>query len=607
MHFFNVIFSHIDFQCGFWYHIVTTFVIIRRQAMKKNLKHKFSVIMITLIMLIFSITINGVEFNKKMFTAFSYSRMMLSGSTSHTNEENAENGRSLSSIYKRVVVVGVDGAGAFFKDAHTPNIDKIFENGAVTYNAVTATPSISGQSWGSLMHGVIPVYHGLTNSTAEEYPPDSPYPSIFRVLREADPDCEMASIVNWNYFNEVVIEKNLGTYTDSGNEEQVANKVCNYLELNDPKLLFVYFGSPDNAGHSFGYGSKEHLIQIGVVDKYIGRIYNKLVSMEMSDDTLFIVTTDHGGTPEGQHGGSSPEEMNIMVAAAGKTVVKGEIGPMEIRDIPAIIAYALNIEKSPTWTSVVPSNLFKGVEGEERTIPYFPENSRFDNIGRQTPSPESGRYLTDYIPEDLIVEYITFDNNKTSSELGAFKASPKGKIHYVDDAVFGSAARMDDACITNSFDPVNSSFSISMWIEIFSGTINIPIVTNTDYYYIEETDGFTLRYEKPYIEFHLKQNGTQVKYDFELPDNYANGWMHLTFVVNRNDGKIGVSTDFGELIEFEIPEEVNSKSFKGSMHGLMMSHYNDKSCISFDDIIIFNKAIGSEEIHALSEYYSPNR
>ena len=68
--------------------------------MKKNLKHKFSVIIITLIMLIFSITINGVEFNKKMFTAFSYSRMMLSGSTSHTNEEYAENGRSLSSIYK---------------------------------------------------------------------------------------------------------------------------------------------------------------------------------------------------------------------------------------------------------------------------------------------------------------------------------------------------------------------------------------------------------------------------------------------------------------------------------------------------------------------------
>ena len=65
MHFFNVILSHIDFRCGFWYHLVTTFVIIRRRAMKKNLKHKFSVIMITLIMLIFSITINGVEFNKE--------------------------------------------------------------------------------------------------------------------------------------------------------------------------------------------------------------------------------------------------------------------------------------------------------------------------------------------------------------------------------------------------------------------------------------------------------------------------------------------------------------------------------------------------------------
>ena len=51
--------------------------------------------------------------------------------------------------YKHVVIIGVDGAGAFFKQANTPNIDFIFMDGAVTYEAITSTPSISAHSWAS--------------------------------------------------------------------------------------------------------------------------------------------------------------------------------------------------------------------------------------------------------------------------------------------------------------------------------------------------------------------------------------------------------------------------------------------------------------------------
>ena len=48
--------------------------------------------------------------------------------------------------YKHVVIVGVDGAGTFFQNADTPNLDRIFENGAVSYTALTSNPSISAQS-----------------------------------------------------------------------------------------------------------------------------------------------------------------------------------------------------------------------------------------------------------------------------------------------------------------------------------------------------------------------------------------------------------------------------------------------------------------------------
>ena len=68
-------------------------------------------------------------------------------------------------IYKHVVILGVDGGGAFFEQADTPNLDRIFENGSVTYEAQCMYPSISAQCWGSMLHGVLPDYHGLPNGS----------------------------------------------------------------------------------------------------------------------------------------------------------------------------------------------------------------------------------------------------------------------------------------------------------------------------------------------------------------------------------------------------------------------------------------------------------
>ncbi|WP_231571486.1 hypothetical protein [Gordoniibacillus kamchatkensis] len=56
----------------------------------------------------------------------------------------------------RVVIIGWDGAGNFVKDANTPNLDRLVRSGAgaLSLDARTASPTISAQCWGSLMHGV---------------------------------------------------------------------------------------------------------------------------------------------------------------------------------------------------------------------------------------------------------------------------------------------------------------------------------------------------------------------------------------------------------------------------------------------------------------------
>ncbi len=272
-----------------------------------------------------------------------------------------------------VVLIGVDGGGAFFREADTPNLDKIFADGAVTYSCLCENPTISAENWGAILHGVKREVHGLTNGLAYStpYPDDSAYPSVFRVIRENMPDAKLASICSWNPINIGVIENGIGVFKDKvpDDDAAVTDKVCEYLETNQPTLLYVHYNEVDEAGHGHGFGGKEHLARLHATDGYIQKIYESAKKNGMLESTLFIVTADHGGH-ERSHGGWTDEEKYVMFAATGPSVEKGEIGEMENRDMAGIILYALGLgDKQPeTWTSRVPSGLFKGVEAKERPV-----------------------------------------------------------------------------------------------------------------------------------------------------------------------------------------------------------------------------------------------
>jgi len=291
--------------------------------------------------------------------------------------------------YKHVVILAWDGGGTFFGPANTPNCDKIFKNGAVSYHVKTAYPAISGQCWGSMLHGVLPEFHKLTNTAimTVPYPEDSPYPSVFRVVREAQPDAVLASFCNWKAINDGVIERNLGVVEGSGKDPDVLQQILKYLDENTPTLLFGSFGLVDAAGHTHGYGSKGHLDALNVADDYVGQVYNKLKEKGIADDTLLIVSADHGGSPEGFHAGNTDAERYVFMGIAGKTV-DGESSMVdpEVRDVAAITAYALGVDVPETWTGHVPSGVFKNVVAGKRKEVDPPVN---ENRNHQTvPTPD---------------------------------------------------------------------------------------------------------------------------------------------------------------------------------------------------------------------------
>jgi len=271
--------------------------------------------------------------------------------------------------YAHVIVVGIDGAGAFIKNAVTPNFDRIFTNGAITYGALASNPSISAECWGSMLLGVGPEVHNLTNGivSSTPYPVDSPFPSLFRRIREVYPDAELGSYCNWNPITYGIVENNIGVSHDTADDEKLTPIICDYIRSQKPDFLFVQFDSVDGAGHKYGYGTPEHLRRIGEVDVLVNDIYSAAEDAGIVDDTLFIVIADHGGTNPGDgsgggHGGWTDGEKYVTFAATGRGVNKTEIKEMNIRDLAATVLYALGVDApdfdEAGWTSQIPEGIF---------------------------------------------------------------------------------------------------------------------------------------------------------------------------------------------------------------------------------------------------------
>lgn len=260
--------------------------------------------------------------------------------------------------YKHVILVGIDGAGNFYRKTDAPNIKRMFEEGAGTDECLTSIPTISAECWGSMLIGVEPTVHGLTNDIVSSRPyENAEHPTIFRLIRDEMPDAELASFCNWCPINSGIVERDAGAYLDTGGDERLTEKICAYIKEKKPVFLFVQFDDIDGAGHTFGYGTERYLKELSAADGFVGRIREAIADAGIAEDTLFIATADHGGFGQ-SHGGVTDDEKFVFFAAVGKTVVPGARITMRVKDIPAIVAHALGIKGSPSWDATVPDGMF---------------------------------------------------------------------------------------------------------------------------------------------------------------------------------------------------------------------------------------------------------
>ena len=85
-------------------------------------------------------------------------------------------------------------------------------------------------------------------------------------------------------------------------DRAVATHSCAYIKEKRPDLIGIFFDDPDLLGHQIGHETEAYYQKLEELDGYIAEIVNAVKEAGMWDDTIFILTADHGGINKG-HGG----------------------------------------------------------------------------------------------------------------------------------------------------------------------------------------------------------------------------------------------------------------------------------------------------------------
>ena len=259
---------------------------------------------------------------------------------------------------KHVVLIGVDGMGAYaFKKAQLPVMQSMMANGSWSLEARSVLPSSSAANWASMNMGAGPELHGFTTWGSKS--PDMPsrvldeygmFPSIAGLLRKSRQQSEIGFIYEWDGIGYLFPKAAVNKDQNCNGDIALTNAVVEYIESKKPDFLFVHLHDVDSVGHTVGHDTPEYYASVERTDAHIGEILKSIERAGIADETMVLVTADHGGIKKG-HGSTTMVEMQIPWIVTGPGIRKNHHVEESIMtfDTAATIAAALKLKAPQVW------------------------------------------------------------------------------------------------------------------------------------------------------------------------------------------------------------------------------------------------------------------
>ena len=258
---------------------------------------------------------------------------------------------------KHVFLIGLDGMSSVgYSMADMPFVKGLSEEGSYTVKKRSVLESSSAINWAAMFMGVPTELHGYT-SWGSRFPEikerfeykNNIFPTMFQLTRDRYPDAEIGCIYDWDGIKYLVDTLSLSYHaqTPSLELENMTRMASEYIKAKKPLLAAFIFDQPDHVGHQNGWATTDYNAILHQMDSCVQQIVEAIKEAGIYDESVIIVTADHGGV-NGHHGGISPDEMETPFIIAGPGIRKGvcfDDYSMMQYDIASTILKILDVEQ----------------------------------------------------------------------------------------------------------------------------------------------------------------------------------------------------------------------------------------------------------------------
>ena len=254
----------------------------------------------------------------------------------------------MQSARSPVLVVSIDGlAPRHITRTTMPALTTLALEGASCFTARTLTPPWTLPIHTSILRGVDPATHGLSDNTSALLRTDAP--SFLKAARDAGRST--AVFISWMPLD-AVIERDAavqrfvidGGYDPDDDRRVVDAAIAGAADDRDD-VVFVYLVQPDLAGHAHGWDSAEYRAAVSRSDTVLARLLDAAGA-----GASVLVTTDHGGLGT-HHREEVPDvlETFAVVRAPGRVAAGSGWPAVSPLDVAPTVADLCGFAPDPRW------------------------------------------------------------------------------------------------------------------------------------------------------------------------------------------------------------------------------------------------------------------